>query len=164
MAPRQACCVCPKIIATKVLKNMSKPDEETEALERRHKLSTQLAGSPVTQPSLGLRKSHGLFFAVGLTLQPRWLHSLGTASARHIPSPCPCHQQDTWKFSGMGGSLIPPPSPTPSLPGPPQLCRGGNVRSWHQGGCRLEINSNQSQNHSVFSLCSEDSVFAGNYS
>lgn len=31
-APGQACCLCPKIIATKVLKNMSKPDKEIETV------------------------------------------------------------------------------------------------------------------------------------
>ena len=41
----------------------------------------------------------------------------------------------------------------------PSSAGAGSVGGWHQGGCRLEINSNQTQNHSIFSLCSEDSVF-----
>lgn len=48
--------------------------------------------------------------------------------------------------------LSPPPlllPPGSSLA--PKLCRAVRVGGWHWGVCRLEINSNQTQNHSIFS-------------
>ena len=154
-----------KIIATTVFKSLLKPDEKTET-QGGYMSYPRSHSKPSPDPS----KSNQLFFTAVLDQQPPSFPLAGHSERRarlFSPSlPSAGRLEVLWSLQVPRPPLASPPFSTlpplapPSFPGC-QALQGprASVGGWHQGGCRLQINSNQTPNHSIFSLCSGDSIF-----